>query len=130
MSVTLAEGEVEVASTDNKYVLTLKPNQQVIYSEALGMELHENVDTNLAKSWIIGELSFYDQPLKHIAASLERRFDVHICISDKALEADKFTCRFKEDVTVEQILTNLKKTKRLNYTIRGKQIAIVPYTRR
>jgi ferric-dicitrate binding protein FerR (iron transport regulator) len=123
-SVTLSEGRVEVTADHGNYRITLLPNQQAVYSETLGLTLHKNINPDLAKSWTIGELSFYDQTLAAIAADLERRFDVQIRIDGEELAEDKFTCRFKENTTVEQILINLKETKRLNYKISGREIEI------
>ncbi|MDR1601141.1 MAG: DUF4974 domain-containing protein [Tannerella sp.] len=126
-SVTLAEGRVEVTADDGNYKLTLSPSQQAVYSATSGLTLRKNIDPDLAKSWTVGELSFYDQTLAAIAADLERRFDVQIRITGQELAEDKFTCRFKENTTIEQILANLKETRRMNYKINEREIEITKY---
>lgn len=126
--VTLAEGEVEVSVNDETgRRLTLRPNQQVSCSEEKQMTLIKNIDTERVKSWTDGELCFVDQPLSVIAAELERRFNVDIRIQNDTLAADIFTCRFKKNVTVEQILTFLKKTRRINYKTEDQKVEITNY---
>lgn len=127
--VTLSEGKVEIATADKMKRVILNPKQQVSYSKETGLMPVQKIDPELVKSWIIGELSFVDQPLSGIAADLERRFDVEIHIQDSSLAEDVFTCRFKETATIEQILYYLKETKRLNYKINGRQIQIIKHSR-
>ncbi|MDR1408645.1 MAG: DUF4974 domain-containing protein [Tannerella sp.] len=123
-SVTLTEGKVEVSADHGKYRLALVPNQQAVYSKTSGLTLQKHINPDMARSWIIGELNFYDRTLAAIAADLERWFDVQIHIDSDALANDKFTCHFKENVTLEEVLANLKETKRLNYAVHGREIRI------
>jgi len=122
--VTLAEGLVEVCTHNEGNKITLKPNQQVSYSLDSGLILKESIDANLDKSWITGEISFVSQPLSKIKKELERRFNVNIVIKDPALINEAFTCRFKENITIEQILKNLKDTRLIDYEIKDRQIDI------
>jgi ferric-dicitrate binding protein FerR (iron transport regulator) len=122
--VTLSEGNVEITAGNGNYKLMLSPNQQAVYSETSGLTLHKNINPDLEKLWTVGELSFYDQTLASIAADLERRFDLQIRIVGEELAEDRFTCRFRENTAIEQILANLKETKRLNYKISGREIEI------
>jgi ferric-dicitrate binding protein FerR (iron transport regulator) len=125
--VTLSEGSVEVSTTDRKNRITLRPRQQLACSEQTGLLLTDHTDTERTNSWITGELAFVHQPLAEIAAELERRFDVQIHICDTALAEDMFTCRFKGNVTIEQILNFLKETQRMDYQIKDRQINIIKY---
>lgn len=129
-SVTLAEGAVEVSTVNGKYTVTLAPSQQAVYSETSGLTLRSDADADLARSWTAGELSFHEQTLTAIAVDLERRFDVSIRIDGEGLAEDRFTCRFASGATVEQIMTNLRDTKRMNYRIDGRTIDIIPYESR
>lgn len=122
--VTLAEGKVEVETNNHENKLTLKPNEQVAYSEHSGMMLEKNINTNIVKSWIGGEGSFINKRLDDIVRDLERKFDVQITIADDALAMEAFTCRFKETATIEQILLLLKETRRLDYSFEKGQIRI------
>ncbi len=117
VSVTLAEGSVEVCSNDHDYQVTLKPNEQVSYSEKDGWILSENTNIGLTQAWIKGELYFVDESLTKIARSLEHRFGVEICIKDRLLASDSLTCRFRETDSLEHILSLLKETGLIDYRI-------------
>ena len=122
--VTLAEGKVEVETNDRKNKLTLKPNEQISYSESSGITLEKSIDTNTVKSWMRGEGAYVQQRLDGIIRDLERKFDVKIILTDHSLGAEVFTCRFKDTATIEQVLHLLKETRRLDYSFEGEQIRI------
>lgn len=123
-SITLAEGKVEVATNDSEHKVTLRPNEQVVYSKENGLAVNKSVNASLIKSWTVGEAAYVNELLSDIIADLERRFDVHITVKDQELNNELFTSRFKETATIDQVLTLLKDTRRLDYTIQGDQIQI------
>lgn len=122
--VTLAEGKVEVITDDDEQKITMKPNQQVSYSKEYGLAVDKDINTDVVKSWILGEAAYQNKRLDEITNDLERKFDVHIDILDRELSSEIFTCRFKGNATIDQILTLLKETRKLDYKIRGAQIEI------
>ena len=122
--VTLAEGKVEVITDDDEQKVTMKPNQQVSYSKEYGLAVDKDINTDVVKSWILGEAAYQNKRLDEITDDLERKFDVHIDIRDRELSSEIFTCRFKESATIDQVLTLLKETRKLDYKIRGTQIEI------
>ena len=122
--VTFAEGKVEVETNDRKNRLTLRPNEQVSYSDSSGLALEKNINTNTIKLWMKGEGAFIQCRLDHIVRDLERKFDVKIVITDHSLSSEVFTCRFKDTATIEQVLHLLKETRRLDYSFEGEQIRI------
>ena len=122
--VTLAEGKVEVITDDDEQKVTMKPNQQVSYSKEYGLAVDKDINTDVVKSWILGEAAYQNKRLDEITHDLERKFDVHIDIRDRELSSEIFTCRFKESATIDQVLTLLKETRKLDYKIRGTQIEI------
>jgi ferric-dicitrate binding protein FerR (iron transport regulator) len=91
------------------------------------MKRLKNINTEPVKAWTVGELSFHNTTLAEIVKVLERRFDVQITVSNEKLASDKFTCHFSNDVTIEQIMHNLKDTKRLSYKINNRKIEITDY---
>lgn len=123
-SITLAEGKVEVATNDNEHKVTLRPNEQVTYSKDDGLIVNKTVNTSLVKSWTVGEAAYINKQLIDIVVDLERRFNVHITVKDQELNTELFTCRFKETAKINQILTLLKDTRKLDYKIQGDQIQI------
>lgn len=122
--VTLAEGKVEVETINGENKLTLRPHQQASYSVDSGMSLMRDINIDLIHSWTKGEGAYLNQSLKDISRDLERKFDVQIIIDNSRLAADIFTCRFKETATIDDVMTLLKDTRRLDYTIKGQQIHI------
>lgn len=127
--VTLTSGKVEVESNNHENKLTLKPNEQVVYSPEAGMALEKGIDTDLARSWTKGEAAFINKRLDEIVLELERKFGVKIEIVDEELDAEIFTSRFKESATIQQVLTLLKETRKLNYSIENNQIRIFKPTK-
>lgn len=123
-SITLAEGKVEVATNDNEHKVTLRPNEQVTYSKDDGLVVNKTVNASLVKSWTVGEAAYINKQLIDIVVDLERRFNVHITVKDLELNTELFTCRFKETAKINQILTLLKDTRKLDYKIQGDQIQI------
>lgn len=121
--VTLSAGKVEVVTADNTSRLTLKPNEQASYSESAGLRL-VRVKGDAAYAWTNGELAYVDKPLAEIVLDLERRFNTAIHIDNPSLGQEKFSCRVKNKATLEQILTLLKTTRRLDFRIENESIRI------
>ncbi|MDR2919548.1 MAG: FecR family protein [Tannerella sp.] len=122
--VTLSEGKVEVSDNEIQNTVTLKPDQQVAYSKEKGFLISEYVDAGSKTLWLERELCFVEQPLWEITKELERQFNVVIMIKDQTLSNEIFTCRFKSDATLDQIMNNIKDTKMIDYKVNNKQIEI------
>lgn len=122
--ITLTEGKVEVVTNDDEHKITMKPNEQVSYSRKNGMMLEKMVNTDTVRSWTLGEAAYINKRLDEITSDLERKFDVQIQILDQELASEIFTCRFKETATIDQVLTLLKETRKVDYKIQGDQIQI------
>lgn len=123
-TVSLEEGSVKVATHDEGKEITLKPKEEAVYSRQTETLLVRNADMYATRSWIYGEFVFTRQRLDYIIKELERRFEVQITINDKELAADLFTCRVRQETTLEQILELLKSTRRLDYKIKGREVFI------
>lgn len=122
--ITLVEGKVEVLTNNEEQKITMKPNQQVAYSKENGLIVDKMVNTDIVRSWTLGEAAYINQQLKEIANELERKFNVNIEIQDQELLAEVFTCRFKDTATIGQVMILLKETRKLDYSIHGDQIKI------
>jgi len=125
--VTLAEGKVEVSSFENDERIMLEPNDQAIYSPETGMNLKRNIDTDILKTWTIGELSYVNKTLAYIVNDLQRRFNVKIIILDKELEDECFNSRVYGTATIKKVLDFLKETRRLDYRKNEDQFEIFKY---
>jgi ferric-dicitrate binding protein FerR (iron transport regulator) len=125
--VTLSEGKVEIESSNKENKMTLHPNEEATYSESLGMTLSKGVDVEISKSWMKGELAFMDKPLSAICKDLERKYNVKIIITDLQLAGDIYTCHFKENATIEQVMSLLRETRKLDYSSKNGQIIIYKF---
>lgn len=123
-SVTLMEGKVEVGIADNQERLTLSSKEQAIYSPGTGIRVNKDVDTDMWRAWIKGELIFRDQPLETICNELERKFNVRIDIQDPFLAKELFTCHFDETVQIQEVMSLLAETRKMTYSISKNDIII------
>lgn len=121
--VTLESGKVEIRIADEQEVLTLNPHEQASYSRQAGLRLHQ-VSGNAFYAWRNGELAYVDNSLSEIAKDLERRFNVHIIIRGQELAERKFSLRTEKDATLRQVLTLLKGTRQLDFSMEGSQVVI------
>lgn len=120
--VTLKSGKVEVCTGQQEY-LTLCPNEQASYSKQTGLKLHR-INSNAFYAWKAGEIAYVDNTLSEIVKDLERRFNAHIRIEGQELAERKFSLRVENNVTLPQILTLLKGTRRLDFKMDGEEVII------
>lgn len=123
-TVFLKEGKVEVSDPNRNRKMILHPNDKVLYSLNDGFKLKTNASSEESESWRQGELSFIEEPLEAIIKALERRYDVQITVHPPALNNKYFTCRFKQDVTLVEVLNLLKDTREFTYKIVNKKVDI------
>ncbi len=127
MSITLLEGIIEVSRDKlNDKIRLDKPNQQVAVLKK-GFMKKDNVDAYILSQWTTGELYFADEPLTNIANTLGRRFDINININSGKLASTIFNSRIQKDATLIDILNILKETRKLDYTINGKQVYLTEH---
>jgi len=122
--VGLTSGKVEVETGNGENKMILRPNEAVSYSLGDGISLEKNIDSEIIHSWTKGEMGFVNKRLDEICKDLERKYNVSINIADRQLSEVLFTCRFKESVTIDQVMTLLKETRQLDYTFDGNTITI------
>jgi len=125
-TVKLKEGKIEVSTENASQKIILLPNEQVSYSDKKGFQLLKNADVETADNWRNGELTFVGETLTAIAKSLERKFDKKIIIEDQSLKNELFTSRFKQDVSLKEVLDLLKSTRKINYKIEKDSVFINP----
>lgn len=123
-SVFLKEGKVEVSDPEKNRKIILHPSDKVLYTLDKGFKLQTNVSSEESDSWRQGELAFVEESLRTIIKSLERRYDVQITVHPPELNNKLFTCRFKQDATLEQVLDLLKDTREFTYKIENKKVNI------
>ena len=126
IAVSLFEGQLHVQAGAQSAVMAA--DELVTWTKEAGLLHHKNREVRHAAHWTSGELMFIDERLADIAKSLERHFGVTIVFDAPELADERFTCRTQPDATLDQVLTLLKSTKKLNYSLQGKTVHIQSLT--
>ena len=141
ITATLEEGKIDIqylSKENRRKNIELKPKENVVlfksgdYVERKTVEeqslpakivlkpekieLHTNVKTELYTSWSSDRWIIESEPLVTLVPMLERRFNMKIKFSDSDLKDYKFT-GIIENETVEQIMTAIRFTAPIDYTI-------------
>lgn len=105
-SVALEEGAVELTPANNdKPFARLKPNEIMIYNKQdHQFNIREGVATRYS-SWREGVIHFYDQPLRYVAAKLQKRYNQQI-VTEKELQDYKVTFSVRNE-GFDDVLTML-----------------------
>ena len=122
-SVTLIHGKVDIITPDT--LLTLKPNGQVTVTRTNEITHNKNTGTPDIYAWTNGDFYYLNKPLSDIAKDLERRFNVKISIENKTLADELFTYHASENITLDDILRHLKKTKIFNFSNFSKKEGLI-----
>ncbi|MCW0484220.1 FecR family protein [Gaoshiqia sediminis] len=126
VETTLVEGKVAVSQGRKEYVLD--PKQQIsLYRNHdagnISDEILKNINTNLHTSWRGKRWIFAGESMGDFARKLERRYDVHITISDSRLADYKLTGSIEQQ-TLDQLLNALRLTVPLSYRITDRDVLL------
>jgi ferric-dicitrate binding protein FerR (iron transport regulator) len=126
IQATLYEGLIAANTHDQSFKkdFFLNPGEQLIYKKDKTLVITTLSCTD-AIDWKNGIFRFNKQTLQDIAHSLERSFDAEITIMDANLAQEKFTCEFKNEENLIDILNILKRTKKLDYAMKGSKVNII-----
>ncbi len=119
---TLVEGKIALG-TPNANVI-LHPGQQAITNPTSRNLEVKNVNIFNEVSWRQGIFSFENKPLKDIMKVLSRWYDMNVVFSHPKLENVRFTGILGREQSIVEILTILKETNHINYTINNKTVII------
>lgn len=108
---------------ENREKILLKPNDHLHISTNGKVSLQQ-MDMSNIDSWRKGEIAFVAQPLSVIVKTLERKYDVHIVLSDRSLENELFNCRTRNGTSLVEVLDLLRTTNKIDYTINDYRILI------
>ena len=122
ITTTLAKGKVKVFN--NEQSVTLLPNgvatyhmkQQTIQSSTVD-------DISVANYWRTGQLVFEAEPLSSIARTMERMYNVKICIDDTKLKNMKFTGTIQNN-SLNNVLYIMSLSYPLTYTMTDSVITV------
>ncbi|MCM4172780.1 DUF4974 domain-containing protein [Arenibacter sp. TNZ] len=126
-STVLVSGSVQLydsTSVNKKQTnLQLVPGERGTWSRERKDFKSDKVDTSIYTAWVQGKLVFRDMPFKIIRKQLERRYNVTIVNSNKALDNNTFSGNFEEE-SIEEILEILDRTYGIEYSVKDNQIII------
>jgi ferric-dicitrate binding protein FerR (iron transport regulator) len=127
ITTTLLEGSIVVSETDalDSKSIILKPDQQLKYDYNTGNSvILECPSSKDYISWIDNKLYFENTKLSEIVKDLERHYNVNFTFASEKIKGETFTCDFDSNESIHQILSVLKLTEKLDYTINGKMITL------
>ncbi|WP_282073177.1 FecR family protein [Polaribacter atrinae] len=119
---TLAEGKVAVSN--NSFKENLVVGQQSILNKTTGDIAVKIVNIYNETAWKSGVFSFKNKSLKEIMKVLSRWYDIDIVFENKELETIKFNGVLSKKMTLEEILTPIKRNSNLNYIVNDTKIIL------
>jgi transmembrane sensor len=119
VEVVLATGSIKLFSgegRDKKQLALLEPGHRAVYNPSDNKLSVSGVNTDKYLAWRDGNIIFRDDSMSDVINRLERWFNVDIYVEDKSILDYEITARF-HDETLEQVLTLLKLSSGIEYTV-------------
>jgi ferric-dicitrate binding protein FerR (iron transport regulator) len=147
IETTLVEGRVQVFKTKEGMVKSskvfLNPNEKAVFTkrnEEIFIDRYEDNQT-LVKlkskspvyvyktvqsdiSWTEQRLVFENETFEDLTKRLERWYNINIHISDETLKGNRYTGKFVNNESIEQVLQIIAKTTPIHYSIKDDNITI------
>ncbi len=127
---TLFTGKINVTKTihkdgtaDEYRIVELKPNESVIFSDAIKSDIVSTADTVKSVAWRRGELIFDKTPMSEVFKMLERWHGMDIVVKDSTILNHTFTAAFSSESMV-QIMELIKFTTYVDYKIVGNKVIV------
>jgi ferric-dicitrate binding protein FerR (iron transport regulator) len=127
---SLLTGSVSIENTllpnNTHSPVVLKPNQRYTFSErpTPTAAILEDKELIASRAWTGNVLVFQSESLAEIALKLERWFDVKVHVLDPSIINNIYSGTFKNKESIIQVLTVLKKTTPIGFSIRQRDIYI------
>lgn len=116
LEMALVEGSVCVNTVQPPYkTLHARPNEKITYNKHTGELTLEKTSNRTETAWTKPGLTFRHTPLREVFRTLERKFNVTVCLSDTTSFGDTYTGSFKE-AKLEDILDVLRQHYGFVYT--------------
>lgn len=119
---TLVEGSVSVG-VNNKDIM-LVPGERLSYNSVSKEFVKEEVDTDFIIGWMKGRLVFDNERLEDIMKSISRWYGVKVFYQRTEARDIRFTFDIEKYSDINKILTLLKDTRNIGYSIKNKTIVI------
>lgn len=126
--VVLVEGSVGLYNTNenfdtNKSTL-LKPGYKGSFNKKDDHISTTPVITDSYTSWMQGGLTFRNMSFKNISKKLERHYNVTIKTQNEKLNNEIFNASFKNNESIEKVLSYFDEVYGIKYTLKNNQIVI------
>jgi len=123
ITTTLEEGSIQLTTskTGNTPYL-LRPGEQAVYQNNTGEINVSQVDATRFSAWRNEKFLFKDADLKTIITELERLYDIKIHIVNPQLAKLRFRGMFSYDQDLLDAFETLKRSVKLNYTIKDREV--------
>ncbi len=127
IQVDLLEGKVDVSceSFNNKEILSLLPNEKMVFNKATKALTTHKVDASRSSTWTTGKLCFVDASLEDIAKNLERKYDIHIQIQSQDIKDELFSGSLDLNQPINEILEYIDVDKKYTRIFSGKNVSII-----
>lgn len=124
--VSLIEGKVALDNRIRKETeMILLPDEQMTLDKEDKRMKKETRTASDAKKWTTGQLFFDEAPLAEVAKTLERSYNIKIAFANESLKECLFYGSFnRTEQNIKDILEAFKKTGKIHYTIRDKNITL------
>lgn len=107
-SATLESGKVNVKMHKTKKVVSLAPNEEVVYNRTSEIVEKRTAKIENTLSWINGELIIQSMTMEQIANVLERKYGVEIYLNSNKFKHEKITMRASKEDSLEVFMSVLK----------------------
>ena len=114
ISVTVAEGLVEVSDADNS--VKLRPNERAAYNISSMLLVKSDTDHNLFTSWFKNSIKFNQVNMEQMAQLLHSRFGVIPNFLDESAKEMKMTITVKNDESLGGIIEKINYISNLEIT--------------
>jgi transmembrane sensor len=119
---TLVEGAVRVSDASGNRTVTLRPNQQAVYTPSSIKVIPADIE--LAIAWKNGDFVF-NGDLETIMRQISRWYNVEIHYSGKIPEQEFFGSIPRSN-NLKEVLKALQLTKRVHFKIEGRSVTVMP----
>ncbi|TKG95877.1 DUF4974 domain-containing protein [Puteibacter caeruleilacunae] len=123
---TLEEGKIQVVSSSRltlKKEISLKPGDQLIYSEDKKELIIRKVDAEQYSSWRNNELVFLKMNFEQLIKLLERRYGINVEVEDPEILTYHYTGTLKNE-SIFEVLNIIEYTLPISYQIQNQKVII------
>ena len=120
--ITLEEGSVLVKNDKN--VVKLIPNQQVIICKSKQNLMVKNVDASMYSAWRNKMFIYRNVRLEQIMMDLERYYDLKIFYENQALQDEMFSLSIDVRDDFQDIIEMMQTTGTVNFSMKGNVLVI------